>query len=213
MASVFVSCARSSHLLINTPLFRVVWMCFNCFNYSIEGAARPCAFLTAVGWWDAAAPRLLPFTPRWQNIQSSCLSISSLDCHLHNACEWPRGDVGGPVPAPSGCPVPNTFLLAAEELLGALQLLEELCPRAGSLMKKRWLGSCWSDVVMALVLRWFHHWSLEAWGFHCLLCLSSWNLWEKHRFGELFRIIAPSLFYHLHVCAAVTLIWCATWIT
>lgn len=89
----------------------------------------------------------------------------------------------------------------------------ELRPRAGSLMKKRWVGSCRSDVVMVLVLRWFHQWRPEAWGFHCLLCLSSWNLREKHWFGELFRIIAPSLFYHLHVCAAVTLIWCATWIT
>lgn len=49
------------------------------------------------------------------------LSISSPDCHLHNVCEWPRGDVGGPVLWDTLSL--TRILLAAEELCGALQLL------------------------------------------------------------------------------------------
>lgn len=106
-----------------------------------------------------------------------------------------------------GCPVLNSVPLAAQELLEALQLLPELRWRAGSLIKRRLLGSGESCVVMALVLRWFQQRCLEAWGFYCLLYLNSWNLWTY------FRVAAPSPLCHLRVSAAVALIWGTTWIT
>lgn len=139
-------------------------------------------------------------------------NISCLDCHLHNALGWPRGEIGGTVLAFFGVPCPKYCPLCCRGAAWSFAPSLSCTGGVGTLKKNRWLGSCRRYVVMALALRWFQQWRLEAWGFYCLLCLNSWDLW-KNTDSENFGITAPFLFCHLHVYAAVTLICCTTWIT
>lgn len=181
------------------PLFRVVWMCLGIVLIAVLKVLQG-PVLSSQQWGDELL--LLPgcFPSLWgdSSIQgsSSCLlpGLALAQCvwMAKRGCGWSCSF------HPWGTLSLTLFLTLPQSCLELCSFSPELCPRAGSLgslLKKRWLGSCRSDVVMALVLRWFHQGSLEAWGFHCLLCLSGWNLWEKHWFGELFRITAPSLFY------------------
>lgn len=211
MASVFASCARSSHLHVNVPLFRVVWMCLGIVLIAVLKVLQG-PVLSSQQWGDELL-LLSDFfsSPQRRQEQSRFVLESPAWIVTRTHCVWMAKRGRG-----WSCSFLPRGVLSLARSSWLQRSSRELLSRArGPAVPRRKddLALCRSDAVMALVLRWFHQWSLGARRFHCLLCLSSWNLWEKHWFGEVFRIIVPSLFYHLHVCAAVTLIWCATWIT
>lgn len=114
MANVFVLCAISSHLHVNIPLFRVVWMCLGIVLITVLKMLQG-PVLCSQQWGDELllCSQTYSLHSEVTGTFKASLSISCLDCYLHSVLEWPRGDMGDPVLSSLGYPV----LLAAEGLL------------------------------------------------------------------------------------------------